>query len=143
MPPKMDASGIESKLRESLAKDRAKPSRCMERDDGVTVVNISGMSSGLLLALSLETGESDESILARMDIESDTVSPVALEWGVLADGEVLPHSEERSRLIVGRHPEVFTLVRRQVGPWDPVVSDAEQAKTAEYRTIIEQVMEGK
>lgn len=50
--------------------------------------------------------------------------------------------------LLHREIEVYTTVETTVrcvplGPWEPVISDAEQAKTAEYRTIIEQAMEGK
>lgn len=61
------AQSIERKLVDSLAKDRRKASRCVKQADGTITVNISGVSAGLLYALSCETGEADADILRRMD----------------------------------------------------------------------------
>lgn len=58
---------LEAKLRESAAKDRSKKSRCSQRDDGTITVQISGTTSGLMLALAEATGESDATILERLD----------------------------------------------------------------------------
>lgn len=62
----MNTSKLEQKLIESLRKDRTKPSRC-KLDGDTIMVTISGLSSGLLLALSWATGEDEDTILARMD----------------------------------------------------------------------------
>lgn len=57
---------IEQRLRDSLRKDAAKPSRRTVRADGTTTVQISGFSSGLALALELRTGETFEAIMERL-----------------------------------------------------------------------------
>ncbi len=62
----MNISSIESKLIAQLAKDRAKPGRCSDGGDGVVNVQISGVSAGLLYALSDRTGQSSEAILRRL-----------------------------------------------------------------------------
>jgi len=65
------AAMIEAKLRNQLARDRKRPSnQGAMLEDGTLVVNISGTACGLVYALNLETGESDESILQRMGEDS-------------------------------------------------------------------------
>lgn len=50
---------MERLLADSLRRDRAKPSRRSTTDDGVVVVNVSGLSVGLAHAIESLTGEQD------------------------------------------------------------------------------------
>lgn len=61
----MSPEVIERRLREKLGRDRRHPSRCRVEGD-VTIVRPSGTSVGLAMALEDRTGETYDSIMARM-----------------------------------------------------------------------------
>lgn len=61
----MTIEAIEGRLRTSLERDRARRSRC-QLDGDTTIVQISGVSVGLALAVEIQTRETFEQIMERV-----------------------------------------------------------------------------